>query len=170
MARTLAAAALLVALAAPVAHAARKPLPVYVTRIEPQIGSYRAILTSLDNVLNERPVTNVDATVEELNMVAGRFERLVARWLPVRAPAGLILRHRGMGRSFGLQAHAWRLYASALFTRHQDEIDAASVRVGGLLRSAAYLQKRWAAALQGALIRAGLSVPRWLHGMATARR
>jgi hypothetical protein len=164
--RSVTAVALLVALAAPAAHAARKPLPAYVTRTEAQIGSYRAILTSLDRVLRERPVTNVDPTVEKLNAIAGRFDRLDARWVAARAPKGLLLRHRGMGRAFRLQAQAWRLYAAALFTRHQDEIDAASVRLDALLRSAAYLQKRWAAALQGALIRAELRVSKWLHGMA----
>ena len=37
-------------------------------------------------------------------------------------------------------------------------------KVEATLRSAAYLQQRWAAALQGALIRAGIPVPVWLDG------
>jgi hypothetical protein len=157
----------LVALGAPAADSARKPLPTYLTRIEVQVGAYRAILRSLDKVLREPPVTNVDPMVDELNAIAERLDRVGARWAGIRAPQNLVARHRDMRRALGLQAQAWRLYAAALFTRHRDEIEAASERVDALIRSAAYLQKRWAAALQGALIRAELRVPRWLRGMAT---
>lgn len=170
MTRSLAAIALLVALVAPVAYASQHPLPAYMARIRPQIDSYRRVSTTLGNLLSELPITNVDPLVEKLDRVADRFDRLAGRWLGIRAPKGLRLRHRGMGRAFVLIGDAIRIHAAALFTRHLDEMQAAAPKVEARLRSAAYLQKRWAAALQGALIRAGLRVPRWLHGMAGAER
>jgi hypothetical protein len=168
MRRILPLVAVLGALAVPAAFASTHPLQVYMARIGPRIDSYRAVSVALGKLLRERPVVNVDPFVERLNGIADRFARLGSRWRAITPPKGLTVRHRGMGRAFELQAQAWRIYAAAVFTRHQDELEAAGPKVNARLRSAAYLQRRWAAALRGGLIRADLSVPRWLRGMAKA--
>jgi hypothetical protein len=113
-------------------------------------------------------MVNVDPKVEKLYQVADRFDAIAARWEALHAPTGLKLRHRGMGRALELQAQGWRIYAAGLFTRHDEELHAALVKLGAILRSAAYLQKRWAAALRGALIRAEFHVPKWLQQMASS--
>ena len=110
---------------------------------------------------------NIDPVVERYYLVAERFEDLDVKWAAINAPQVLRSRHRGMGRVFVLFADAERIHAAALMTRHVDEIRAAGPKVAARIRSAAYLQKRWAAALQGALMRADMRVPKWLHGMAT---
>jgi len=133
-----------------------------------QIMSYKALASRLDSILSQRPMVNVDPKVEKLYKIAGGFEELAARWHRIAATKGLRTRHSGMGRVFEIEARGWRIYAAALFTRHLDELRAATIQLGSMLRSAAYLQRRWAGALQGALIRADLSVPRWLHTMATS--
>jgi hypothetical protein len=136
--------------------------------IDPEISSYRLLLERLEKIVAEKPQVNVDPKVEKLKVVSDGFEDIAARWYSITAaPQGLKLRHRDMGRVFQLNARGWRIYADALYTRHEDEIRAALVRLGDIVRSAAYLQYRWAAALQGALVRAGMRVPKWLHGMAT---
>ena len=144
--------------------AARHP---YLLDVTPRIEGYRHVLKRLDSILSETPIVNVDRKVAKLNDVADQFDRLAVRWSRIGAPVGLKVRHRGIGRAFELQAEGWRIYAAALFTRHLEEIQAATERLGARLRSAAYLQKRWATALQGALIRAGTPLPKWLHAMAT---
>lgn len=168
MARVLVAITLLAALAAPAAHASPQPLRDYMLRIGPAIDSYRAISVSLDRLLSEPPVTNVDPLVDKLYRIADRFDRLGARWVVIGAPKGLKVRHRAMGRAFDILARGWRVYAAGLFTRHLEDLQAASEQLRAMLGSASYLQHRWAAALQGALIRAGLRVPKWLHGMASS--
>ena len=143
------------------------PLKRYMVEIRGDIRVYRGLLRRLDALLSERPRVNVDPLVEKLNRLADGFEDLEARWQTIAAPRRLGVRHRGMGRVFVLFAEAYRIHAAALFTRSPDEILSSAPRVHARLRSAAYLQKRWAAALQGALIRAGTKAPAWLHGMAT---
>jgi hypothetical protein len=140
----------------------------YFAATSAQITSYRALASRLDSILSEQPMVNVDPKVEKLYKIADRFEDLAARWHRIAATNGLRTRHTGMGRVFEIEARGWRIYAAALFTRHLDELHAATTQLGSMLRSAAYLQRRWAAALRGALIRADLSVPRWLHRMATS--
>jgi hypothetical protein len=140
----------------------------YFAATSAQITSYRALASRLDSILSEQPMVNVDPKVEKLYKIADRFEDLAARWHRIAATNGLRTRHSGMGRVFEIEARGWRIYAAALFTRHLDELHAATTQLGSMLRSAAYLQRRWAAALQGALFRADLSVPRWLHRMATS--
>jgi hypothetical protein len=117
----------------------------------------------------ETPHVNVDPLVERMYRLADGFEDLNARWSAIDAPEGLSARHRGMGRVYVLFAEALRIHAAALFTRHPDELLAARPKIEARFRSAAYLQYRWAAALQGALRRADLRVPGWLHGMAALR-
>jgi hypothetical protein len=140
----------------------------YLTSISAPIASAFALHKRLDAILTQRPIVNVDPKVEKLYKVADDFDKLAVRWRPVPAPRGLRARHRGMGRTFELQAEGWRIYAAGLFTRHDEDLHAAIARLGARLRSAAYLQKRWAAALRGALIRAELRVPKWLREMASA--
>jgi hypothetical protein len=140
----------------------------YMTGATAAIGSYRILLRRLEALLTEEPHVNVDPLVEKLYSLADRFEDLDARWQGIDAPRGLQVRHRGMGRVFTLFADGYRIHAAALFTRHPDEILASRPKVAARLRSAAYLQWRWAAALRGALTRANLRVPGWLHGMATS--
>ena len=137
----------------------------YLDHVSPRITAYRAVLKRLDDILSETPIVNVDPKVEKLNRIADSFEVLAARWHAIEPPKGLKVRHRGMGRVFELHAQGWRIYAAALFTRHLEEMQIATKRLGARLRSAAYLQKRWAAALRGALVRAGTPVPKWLHRM-----
>jgi hypothetical protein len=166
MRRSLAALLVLAAVAVPAAYAKPHPLRAYIDRVAPPIASYRALLLNVDTLLSEPPVTNVDPLVEKLRAIADRFDRLDARWLGISAPRGLVVRHRGMGRGFEIQAEAWRMYAAALFTRQLDEIQAATATLAAMLRSAAYLQHRWEAALRGALVRAGMRVPQWLEDLA----
>ena len=140
----------------------------YVGSINAPMASYRTLLRRLDSVLTERPMVNVDPKVEKLYEVADRFRGIAARWEALQAPTGLKLRHSGMGRALELQGQGWRIYAAGLFTRHDEELHVALVKLGAMLRSAAYLQKRWAAALRGALTRAELGVPNWLDQMASS--
>ena len=165
----LAAAALLAAAGALGKAPVRSPLNRYFVRVDAQIHSYRILLRRFETLFSEVPHVNVDPFVENLYGLADRFEDLGARWGQIRATDGLRTRHRGMGRVFELFAESLRIHAAALFTRHPDVILAARPKVEARFRSAAYLQQRWAAALQGALIRARLRVPGWLHGMATGR-
>jgi hypothetical protein len=149
--------------------AGAKPAPrlhAYLTKVSVEVRHYQVLEVQLGEVLAEPPMTNVDPVVDELNALANEFGRMGRRWYRIVPRHGLIVRHRRMGRAFELQQDAWSTYAAALYTRHVDEIDAASEHMQGLLRSAAYLQKRWAAALQGALIGAEITVPHWLHAMA----
>jgi hypothetical protein len=158
---------LFAALAAPAAVARpQSRVHDYLTKVTLQVRDYQVLLEQLGGVLSKPPVVNVDPTVDELYMNAGQFDRLARRWRPIAAPRRLIVRHRQMHRAFEIQAEAWRIYAAALFTRHQDELEAASAKVKAMLRTASYFQQRWAAALQGAVIRADLRVPKWLHDMA----
>jgi hypothetical protein len=140
----------------------------YLVQTTAQVTAYRKLLGSLEGLLTQEPQVNVDPVVEQLTRLADRFEDLDARWETIEAPRGLRVRHRGMGRVFVLFAESIHIHADAIYTRHRDEILAAGPKVQARLRSAAYLQKRWAAALQGALIRNDLAVPTWLHRMATA--
>jgi hypothetical protein len=163
----LAAAALIAAAGA----AAKSGLPDpalhgYVAKVDGQIRSYGGLLRRFEQLYAEPPHVNVDPFVEDLYGLADRFERLSARWSDIRAPGGLRLRHHGMGRVFELFAEAIRLQAAAIFTRHPEEVLAAQGRIEPFFRSATYLQQRWAHALRGALIRADMNVPSWLHGMA----
>lgn len=139
----------------------------YVAAVSPRIAEYTAVVKRLDSILTERPMVDVDPKVEQIYRVASRFDELSVRWPSIAAPQGLKTRHSGMSRVFEIQARGWRIYADALFTRHPEELSSAIAKLGPMLRSAAYLQRRWAAALQGALIRAGLAVPRWLQHMAS---
>ena len=141
----------------------------YLADVTLRIKAYRGVLKRLDRILGETPIVNVDPKVAKLNEVADLLDALAARWSVIDAPTGLKVRHQGMGRAFELQAQGWRIYAAALFTRHLEEMQAATARLGARLRSAAYLQKRWAAALRGAVIRAGTRLPEWLRAMATGR-
>jgi hypothetical protein len=169
MKRVLVAVSLLVVLAVPPAEAKPSPrqtLQRYTTRVGPEIQSYRSILMRFAKLLAAKPISNVDPLVAKLYGVADRFGALKGRWQSIRAPKGLRLRHDGMGRAFDLYERSIRIYAAALFTRHLDEIRAASIRLHDYLRSVAYLQKRWSAALRGALVRAEMKVPRWLDQMA----
>ena len=142
------------------------PLKRYLVRAEPRIDVYRGLLRRLERLLSEEPRVNVDPLVEKLRRLADRFEDSEVRWQAVNAPRGLRIRHRGMGRVFVLFADAIRIYADAVYTRHPDEIAAARPKVASRLASATYLQKRWARALRGALVRAQLRVPVWLNQMA----
>jgi hypothetical protein len=169
MKRVVLACFLLAVLSVPVAMAGQRDrLEAYTANVVPQIAVYRSVLRRLEKLLSERPVTNVDPLVEKLYGLTDQFDRLAGRWASIAAPRGLRVRHAGMGRVFELFGEAFRINAAAIFTRHPDEILAAGPKVEARLRSAAYLQKRWAAALQGALIRAHLAVPKWLHAMAAA--
>jgi hypothetical protein len=143
------------------------PLKRYVVKIDDHVRAYRGLLRRSEALLSEQPRVNVDPLVEKLNRLADSFEDLEAAWQTVEAPRRLGARHRGMGRVFVLFADAYRIHAAAVFTRKPDELAASGPKVHARLRSAAYLQKRWAAALHGALIRAGINAPKWLHGMAT---
>lgn len=169
MKRVLIAVSLLAVLAVPPAEAKPNPrqtLQRYMTRIGPEIQSYRSIQVRLTKLFAAMPISNVDPLVEKLHGIADRFGALTGRWQSIRAPKGLRLRHDGMGRAFDLYEQSIRIYAAALFTRHLDEIRAASIRLHDYLLSVAYLQKRWSAALRGALVRAEIRVPKWLDQMA----
>jgi len=147
---------------------ARHPvLARYFSKIDGEIRSYQGLLKQFDRLFSDAPQVNVDPLVEELYRLADRFEDLTRRWSDIPATHGLRVRHRGMERAFELFAEAIRIHAAAVFTRHPEEIVAALARIEPRLRSAAYLQKRWAAALRGALIRADVRIPKWLDGMAT---
>jgi hypothetical protein len=146
----------------------RHPLKDYVAAVDTRIDVYRSLLRRLEKAFEEQPQVNVDPFVETLDRIADRLDDLEGQWERVAAPRGLKVRHRGMGRTYVLLADAYRIYAAAVFTRHPEEIQAVAPQVKSRFSSAAYLQKRWAAALRGALLRAGLHVPSWLRGMATA--
>lgn len=166
MARALIVMIVLVGVAAPETGAAlRGDLRPYMVEIRPEIGSYKAVALRLSKLLTSQLLTNVDPLVDDLGRVALRFDGLRRTWLSVTSPRGLRLRHLGMARVFELFADATRIYAAAVSTRHPEEIQAAGPKLSARLRSAAYLQKRWAAALRGALIRANLPVPDWLVQM-----
>lgn len=167
MRRMLGTALVLGALAVPAAHAVNAPLARYWSVVSIKIHTYRGFLKRLEELFSEERQVNVDPVVEDMYTLSDRFERLSTTWASVSAPKGLGARHRGMGRVFALYADAIRIHAAAVFTRHPDEIAASNPKFQARLRSAAYLQHRWAVALQGALVRAGIPVPHWLHGMAT---
>lgn len=138
----------------------------YVAKVAPQIGIYRALAGRAGDLLSEQPRINVDPFVEELRRISTGFDRLRIRWRKIAAPRGLKVRHRGMGKAFMLLARALRTWADAVFTRQVDEMARALDRVTEMTRSAAYLQRRWAAALRGALRRARLRVPVWVRELA----
>lgn len=150
----------------PERHAA---LHHYLVEATSQIGVYRGLLRRLEKLLSDEPHVNVDPLVDDLYRLADRFDDLSFAWARIPVPRGLRLRHRGMGRVFVLFGEANRIHAAALYTRHPEEIAAAQPQAAARYKSAAYLQRRWAVALQGALIRADIRVPAWMHGMATAR-
>ena len=143
----------------------------YVRKVTPVIQAYRSVAKRAGNLLSEQPTEDVGPLVDGLARISSDFERLNARWNTIKAPPGLGLKHRGMGGAFPLQsryfaavAEAWQQFQqSGDVVLLHDAID----KAGGLLHSAAHLQKRWAAALSGALIRAYVPVPRWLEQMAT---
>ena len=139
----------------------------YVVQVKERVGTYQRLLRRAEALVAEEAHVNIDPVVEQLNTLADQFESLAATWKVTKAPSGLKVRHRGMGRVFILFADGYRIHAAALFTRQPDAILVARPKVEARLRSAAYLQQRWAAALQGALIRAGIPVPVWLAGMST---
>jgi len=141
----------------------------YVAKVTPKIRTYRSLSLRAGTLLRQQPVVNVDPFVERLRDISDRFDRLRARWAMVTAPHGLKVRHRGMGRAFGLLSRALRIWADAVFTRQVDEQARALERVKEITRSVAYLQRRWAAALRGALRMAHLTVPAWLRAMADSR-
>lgn len=148
---------------------AAHPVARYFAKVDVQVRSYRALLDRFERLSSEPPHVNVDPLVENLYRLADRFEDINARWDHITSPRGLRARHRGMGRVFTLFAEALRVHAAAVFTRHPDEILAAIPKVEARFKCASYLQYRWAAALQGALIRAGRPVPKWLRDMAALR-
>jgi hypothetical protein len=168
--KLIAAAGIVLSVCSPAALSAPRSghpgLERYVAKIEPKIRTYRSLSLRAGALLREQPVVNVDPFVERLRDISDRFDRLRARWSRVTAPHGLKVRHRGMGRAFALLSRALRIWADAVFTRQVDELAVALDRVKEITRSVAYLQRRWAAALRGALRRAQLSVPAWLRAMA----
>lgn len=134
-----------------------------------QIKVYIALGKRATDVLSQEPSEDVGPLVEGLSDISARFDRLAARWNTIKAPPGLGLRHRGMGGVFHLYARfftafadGWRQFAESGDRSVFTEIMA---RTDGMARSATYLQKRWAVALSGALIRASLPVPHWLDQM-----
>jgi hypothetical protein len=139
------------------------------TRVTPAVRSYRLLLERLDALVSQAPIGNVDPFVEALFDVRADLGRLARRWSGLPAPRNLRARHTDMRTAIALESHGFALWANALSTRDPEVIDAETEHLHGFLRSAAYLQKRWAAALRGALRRANLTVPRWLQGMATVR-
>ncbi len=153
-----------IALAQPRPHEAG--LENYMTRIDPKIRSYRSVLQTLARILMGETGANVDPDVERLERLADRVWAIGSRWDRVCAPNGLRARHRGMGNVFRLEEEAVRMVAAALFTRHPEELVQAAHRSKALFRSAAYLQKRWAAAVRGALVRGEMRVPIWVEQMA----
>ena len=139
------------------------------SKVVPQIRGYMAVAKRADDAFDLVPADDVSPLVEGLSDVAIRFDRLATKWSVIKAPPGLGLKHRGMGGAFRLQARAfaawadgWRQFGD---TNDVAVLTAANDHASGLLHSAAYLQKRWAAALSGALIRAYLPVPHWLEQM-----
>lgn len=172
MQRLLIVSVVLAFLAVPTAAASpikAPPLKRYLSRVNARITVYRQVLVRVEQAVAEESQVNVDPVVEKFYALADDFEDLDVSWETIGAPRGLRVRHRAMGRAFVLFADAYRIHAAALFTRHPDEILAARPKVEARIRSAAYLQYRWAAALQGALRRADLKVPGWLHGMAALK-
>jgi hypothetical protein len=146
------------------------PLRAYMAKVVPQIKSYMALARRASEVFDQDP-EEIGSFVAGLSTISVRFDRLALRWSAIKAPPGLGLRHRGMGGAFRLQARFFSATADAWteFDQSQDA-NALQARLDeerGLLRSAAYLQRRWARAFEGALIRAAIPVPRWLDRMAT---
>jgi hypothetical protein len=176
MHRAALAAALLTVVLAPVATpSSERPteqptgrLQSYFATITPAVRSYRLLLGRIESAVSQPPISNVDPLVEKFNGFARDFDSLAERWGRLTSARGLHARHRDMGNAFSLEAKAFAVEATAIATRDPDVIVGVSDHVEGLFRSAAYLQKRWAAALRGALRRARLPVPVWLRGMATA--
>jgi hypothetical protein len=139
----------------------------YLAKVAPAIRSYRLLGKRVEAAVSRPPISNVDPLVESLQGFANGFDRLAGRWSRIASPRVLEARHRDLGTAFALESQAFRLQADALSTRDPDLIVAQREHLGGLFRSAAYLQKRWAAALRGALRRARLPIRPWLRGMAT---
>jgi hypothetical protein len=161
-------AALAAAVIAPVGLAkppTKAGLRAYVASIAPEIQAYRKLHKRADRLFSEPPQANVDPWVYAVIALADRVDDLGWRWGQMKAP-GLRIRHRDMANAFALEARAFRVVALGFFTRHPEEIEAAQERAKPLLHRAAALQKRWAAALWGALVRAGIRIPAWLDGMA----
>ncbi len=167
-------AVLILSSAAVPAQAAAKPrhggLQSYAAEVVTQIRAYRALGKRADAALTSEPTEDVGPFVEKLSAVAGAFDRLATRWNAIKAPPGFGLKHRGMGGAFRLQARAFAVWADAWcqYGGNHDLalLTAAQERATGLIRSAAYLQKRWAVAFRGALMRAYAPVPAWLENMA----
>lgn len=148
-------------------------LRAYMSRIAPQIKTYKSIAKQADDVLSAEPSDDVQPFVDGLSEVSDRFDRLASRWNAIKAPPGLVVKHRGMGGAFRLQAQSFGVWAEAWEQYGQTHdltiLSDANEHVAGFLHSAAYLQKRWAAALRGALTRASIPVPTWLEHMATTK-
>jgi hypothetical protein len=143
-------------------------LQPYVATITPAIRSYRQLLNRVESALAQPPTSNVEPLVEKFNGFADDLNALAEDWNRFGSPRRLHARHWDMGNAFSLEAKAFAVEAAAIATRNPEVIVGARDHVEGLFRSAAYFQKRWAAALRGALRRADLPVPVWLRGMATA--
>lgn len=160
---------LLATLAAPAAHAKPEPrhasLQRYMTKIVPRIRSYHRLLKDVDKLFR-KPIAHSEPFVEGLIRLADGSDQLRERWSRIAPPRNLSARHRDMSAVFKLESRAFRTLAQARPTEDPELMGVESDHVDGLLRSAAYLQKRWAAALRGALRRARLPVPPWLRRMA----
>lgn len=176
MRRCLLAVVLLGVLPSPVAAETGRntAIKLYVWKVAPAIQSYRSVAGRAEDVLSTQPSEDLEPLVDGLSDVSTRFDRLAIRWKALKAPPGLGLKHRGMGGAFRLQAQAFSLWADAWNQVRQTQdleiLVAVNEHAAGLLHSASYLQRRWAAALSGALIRAYLPVPRWLRQMTTLAR
>lgn len=161
-----------VALVAPTAALA-KPSPGsvtvqrYMAQIEPKIRTYRLVAERADALFSVEPVGDVVPSVEGFRTLAADLEALAQRWGRLVVPRGLSSRHRGMRRVFLLESRAFAVWAEAWSLRGPTAITAADAQLHGLFETAAYLQRRWATALRGALLRAQLAVPTWLDGMAS---
>jgi hypothetical protein len=171
MRRCLLAVVLLAVVPAPAsAEPGHKVLKHYVREVAPVIQSYRSVAGRAEEVLSTEPSEDLEPLVEGLSDVSVRFDRLAKRWQGIKAPPGLGLKHRGMGGAFHLQAQAFLLWANAWNQVAQggdlETLVGVNEHAAGLLHHASYLQRRWAAALSGALVRAYLPVPRWLEQMA----
>jgi hypothetical protein len=146
-------------------------LRAYMRKVTRVIHTYRSVAKRGGKLLSQQPADDVGLLVDGLTRISSDFEGLNSRWNALKAPPGLGLKHRGVGGAFRLQAEAFALLAEAWeeFGTTQDgsALAAGTQHAGGLFHSAAYLQKRWAIALTGALIRAGIPAPAWLTGMAT---
>lgn len=150
-----------------------RPLRSYMAKVNPQIKTYFALGKRATEVLSQDPSEDVGRLVDGLSDVSARFDRLAARWDTIKAPPGLGLKHRGMGGAFRLESRFFAAFADAWsqFAASGDPavLTDLTTRTDGMARSAVYLQRRWAGALEGALVRASLAVPRWLEQMATLK-